>query len=153
MTLANMAAAVGKGLFAGVAGTGAMTISSTVEMKLRGREASSAPVDAATKVLGVQPTGEDEKARLASIVHWGYGTAWGGVRGLVEVIGLRGLPAASAHLGMLWGTELIMLPKLEVVPPVKEWGARELAIDALHHGVYAAATSLTFAFLTRRSVR
>ena len=35
MTLGNMAAAVGKGLFAGVVGTGAMTISSTVEMKLR----------------------------------------------------------------------------------------------------------------------
>ena len=52
MKLGDVAAAFGKGVFAGVAGTAAMTISSTVEMKLRGRAASSAPAQAAAKVLG-----------------------------------------------------------------------------------------------------
>ena len=32
-----------------------MTLSSTLEMKARGREGSSAPADAAGKVLGVEP--------------------------------------------------------------------------------------------------
>ncbi len=50
----EVAAAFGKGLFAGAAGTGAMTVSSTLEMKLRNRGASSAPADAAAKVPGVE---------------------------------------------------------------------------------------------------
>lgn len=37
MKLGDVAADVGKGLFAGVAGTAAMTVSSTLEMKIRGR--------------------------------------------------------------------------------------------------------------------
>jgi len=56
--IAQVAAAVGKGLFAGVVGTAAMTVSSTVEAKLRDRAGSSAPLDAAGKVLGFQPVGE-----------------------------------------------------------------------------------------------
>jgi hypothetical protein len=47
MKLGDVAAAVGKGLFAGAAGTAAMTLSSTIEMRLRRRPASSAPADAA----------------------------------------------------------------------------------------------------------
>jgi len=50
--LGDVAAAFGKGIFAGVIGTAAMTISSTVEMKLRDRAASSALAQAAAKVLG-----------------------------------------------------------------------------------------------------
>ena len=47
------AAAVGKGVFAGAVGTAAMTVSSSIEARLRGRGASSAPADAAGKVLRV----------------------------------------------------------------------------------------------------
>ena len=79
--LGNVAAALGKGLFAGAAGTVAMTVSSTVEMKLRGRGASSAPAQAAVKMLGVQPVNEGAEARFSNLVHWGYVTAWGGTRG------------------------------------------------------------------------
>jgi hypothetical protein len=73
--LGNVAAAFGKGIFAGVAGTAAMTLSSTIEMKVRGRPASSTPAQAAAKVLGVEPVDEKAKARFSNIVHWGYGTA------------------------------------------------------------------------------
>ena len=75
--LGNVAAAVGKGLFAGVTGTAVMTVSSTLEMKLRDRPASSAPAKAAEKVLGVEPVDEAAEARFSNLVHWGYGTAWG----------------------------------------------------------------------------
>lgn len=44
-----------------------------------------------------------------------------------------------------------MLPALEVVPPVKEWGAQELGIDAFHHLVYATAVTLAYGFLDRNS--
>jgi hypothetical protein len=149
MTAGAIAADVGKGLAAGLVGTAAMTVSSTVEMKLRGRKPSSAPADAAAKVLGVQPVGEDEKQRFATIVHWAYGTSWGAVRGLLAALGLRGPAAAAAHLGAVWGTEVVTLPALRVAPPVTEWGATEVAIDLWHHAVYATTTSLAYEWLDR----
>lgn len=36
--IAKLTESIGKGLFAGVFGTAAMTVSTTLEMKLRGRE-------------------------------------------------------------------------------------------------------------------
>jgi hypothetical protein len=147
--LGDVAAAFGKGIFAGVAGTAVMTISSTIEMKLRGRPASSAPAQAATKVLGVQPIDEESEARFSSLVHWGYGSAWGGARGLLGVAGLSGPAATAAHFGAVWGTEQVMLPALRVTPPLTEWGMQEVAIDALHHLVYAGATGIAYSLLDR----
>jgi hypothetical protein len=149
MRIGDVAAAFGKGLFAGVAGTAAMTASSTIEMKLRNRGASSAPADAAAKVLGVEPVDKEAQARFSNLVHWGYGTTWGGVRGLIAAAGLSGTGATAVHLGMLWGSEQVMLPALEVAPPLTEWGAKEIAVDALHHLVYAAATGAAYALLDR----
>lgn len=153
MTMGDVAGLVGRGLFAGAIGTAAMTVSSTAEMKRRGREGSTAPADAAAKVLGVEPTGDAEKARFSTVVHWAYGTGWGAVRGLVAAAGVRNPAAGFLHLGLVWGSELVMLPALEVVPPVKQWGTKELAIDAFHHTVYATATSLAFAVLARSGSR
>lgn len=152
MKTGDIAAAIGKGLAAGAVGTAAMTISSTLEAKLRERESSTAPADAAAKVLGVKPQGEEEQARFSNIVHWGYGTGWGAVRGLLAALGLRGRVAGLAHFGTVWGSELVMLPKLEVAPPLSEWEAKELGVDAFHHLVYATATSLAYGFFTRHSV-
>ncbi len=149
MKLGDVAASVDKGLFAGVAGTAAMTVSSTLEMKIRGRQASNAPADAAGKVLGVEPKGEAEEARFSNLVHWGYGTSWGAVRGLLGAVDLEGSSAAAAHLGAVWGAEQVMLPALGVAPPFWQWGAKEVAIDALHHLVYAGATSVAYTALNR----
>jgi hypothetical protein len=149
MKLGEIAAAFGKGLFAGAAGTAAMTISSTLEAKLRGRGASTAPAQAAAKVLGVEPIDEEAMARFSNIVHWGYGTAWGGVRGLLTAAGLSGPASTAAHLGLLWGSEQVMLPVLEVAPPLPEMGLKEAGIDALHHLVYAAATGMAYSLLDR----
>lgn len=142
-----VAAAVGVGLAAGVAGTVAMTISSTAEMKLRGRSGSSAPAQAASKVLGVEPEGEREKKRFGTLVHWGYGTGWGAVRGVLGALGLPAPAATAAHLATVWGTEQVMLPALGISPPATQWGAKELAIDAWHHLVYAAATGAVYELL------
>jgi hypothetical protein len=149
--LGDVAAAVGKGLFAGVAGTAVMTVSSTLEMKLRDRPASSAPAQAAAKVLGVEPVDEASRVRFSNLTHWGYGTAWGGVRGLLVATGLSGPAATAAHLAAVWGSEQVMLPALDVAPPFWEWGKEEVAIDAFHHFVYAAATGIAYSLLDRRA--
>jgi hypothetical protein len=46
--------------------------------------------------------------------------------------------ATAAHFATIWGTEITMLPALELAPPLPQWGAREVAIDVFHHLVYAA---------------
>jgi hypothetical protein len=148
--LGDVAAAVGKGLFAGAAGTVAMTVSSTIEMKLRGRPPSSAPARAAAKLLGIQPVDKRAEARFSNIVHWGYGTAWGGVRGLLAAAGLSGPAATAAHLAAVWGTEQVMLPALDVASPLTEWGTKEVAIDAFHHLVYVGATGVAYSLLDQK---
>ena len=87
--VSELASTIGKGLVAGFAGTAAMTVSSTLEAKLRGRPGSSAPADAAAKVLGIQGFATDAaKERFSNLVHWGYGTGWGAARGLLRAAGL-----------------------------------------------------------------
>lgn len=149
--MGDTAAAVGKGLFAGAAGTAAMTVSSSLEAKLRQRDASSAPADAAGKLLGVQPRDEAGQARFSNVVHWSYGTSWGAVRGLLHAAGRDGPVATVLHFTAIWGGSQVMLPALDVAPPVWEAEPKELAIDALHHAVYVVATGIAFAALERSS--
>ncbi len=151
MRIGDTAAAVGKGLFAGAAGTVAMTISSMAEAKLRKRAPSTAPADAAGKVLGVQPRDEDGEARFSNVVHWGYGTSWGAARGLLHAVGVDGRTAVAAHFAAVWGSEQVMLPSVGVAPPLWKWPLEEIAIDACHHVVYVVATSLAFAAIEENS--
>lgn len=139
--------AVGRGLFAGLVGTAAMTLSTKIEMSARKRPASSAPLQAVEKALGVHPTSEQARERLSTLVHWSYGTGWGAVRGLIGAAGIAGPGAAVLHFLLVWGAELVTLPALGVAPPPWEWGSEELAIDMLHHGVYVTTTSLAYAAL------
>lgn len=144
MKFGNIACSVGKGLFAGFIGTLAITASQMVEMQIKQRPPSTSPADAAGKVLGVAPTGDAEKKRFSQIVHFGYGTTWGAVRGLVGAAGLTGAPAAIVHFAAIYGAALVMLPALNVAPPVSEWSAEEIAVDALHHLVYAVSASAAY---------
>ena len=144
----TLAAAVGKGLAAGLVGTAAMTVSSTLEAKLRDRGASTTPAKAASQILGVEPTEEGEK-RFNNLVHWGYGTGWGAVRGILGALGLSGAPATAAHLAAVWGGEQIVLPATGASPSAVHWGAKEIAIDLGHHAVYAVATGAAYSWLDR----
>lgn len=153
--LGTIASEIGRGLLAGLAGTVAMTIASTIEMKLRRRPPSSVPAAAAGKVLGVQPRDEAGKRRFANAVHFAYGTSWGlgraAVGGLLCAFGVRrAIAAPLAHFVAVWGSELMMLPALRVAPPPWRWGAKEIAIDAFHHGVYVTATDAAYRALGGR---
>ena len=122
-----------------------MPVSSTLEMRLRGRAASSAPADATAKVLGIDGFVDDAaKNRFSNLVHWGYGTGWGVVHGLFDLAGLPPAKATAAHLAAVWGNEAAMLPVLDVAPPFWTWGATEVAIDVWHHVVYATAAGIAY---------
>jgi hypothetical protein len=151
-TAERFASSIGKGLVAGVAGTAAMTISSTVEAKLRGRLPSTAPARATAKALGIASF-EDAvaQARFNDLSHWGYGTGWGIVRGLLDAAGLPPRRATAAHGAAVWGSAQVMLPALDVAPPSIFWGKKEVAIDAFHHAVYALATGVAYRLLSSRN--
>jgi hypothetical protein len=148
--IGSVPASIGKGLVAGFAGTAAMTVSSTLEARLRGRSASSAPARATAKMLGIKEfEGPLAEARFNDLSHWGYGTGWGVVRGLLAAAGLRPRAATAAHGAAIYGAAQVTLPALEIAPPVVFWPRREIAIDLWHHAVYATATGLAYALIDR----
>ncbi|HXD77126.1 MAG TPA: hypothetical protein VN616_04925 [Puia sp.] len=136
--------AVGVGLLAGLAGTVAITVSQTIEMKLSKRGPSTVPADAAGKALDIRPTSQEAKSRLSHQVHWAYGTGAGVTRGLMSLAGLKGWPATLAHFSAIWTGSMLILPALDLAPPVQERKPGPLLIDGLHHAVYAAAAGIVF---------
>jgi hypothetical protein len=151
-TAEKLASSIGKGLVAGFAGTAAMTVSSTLEAKLRGRAPSSAPARATAKVLGIASF-EDAvaQARFNDLSHWGYGTSWGVIRGLLDAAGLPPRKATAAHGAAIWGSAQITLPALDIAPPAIFWGAQEIAIDAFHHTIYTIATGIAYELISSRN--
>jgi hypothetical protein len=147
----TLAGAIGKGLLAGFAGTAAMTVSSTLEAKLRGRSASSAPARATAKMLGIKEFEDGiAEARFNDLSHWGYGTGWGVLRGLLGATGMPAKAATVLHGGAIYGAAQVTLPALEIAPPSVFWSKEEIAIDAFHHAVYATATGLAYGALNGR---
>ncbi len=141
---AELAGALGKGLMAGAAGTLAITLSQMIEMKITKRKPSTEPADAAQKVLEVKPETEENKQQFSQQIHWAYGTSWGVPRGLLSLMGLKGLPATAIHFATVYSTALIMPVELKVAPPLKEWTAKQFVMHAFHHAVYAVAAGLVF---------
>jgi hypothetical protein len=151
-TAEKFASSIGKGLVAGFAGTAAMTVSSTLEAKLRGRAPSTAPARATVKALGIAGF-EDAiaQARFNDLSHWGYGTGWGIVRGLLDAAGVPPGKATAAHGAAVWGSAQVTLPALDIAPPAIFWAKEEIAVDAFHHTVYAIATGVAYELLSSRN--
>jgi hypothetical protein len=151
-TIGTLADAIGKGLVAGLAGTAAMTVSSTLEARLRGRTPSSAPARATAKVLGIKEFDDSiAAARFNDLSHWGYGTSWGILRGLLGATGMSAKAATAAHGAAIYGAAQVTLPALEVAPPSIFWDKSEIAIDAFHHAVYATATGIAYELIANGS--
>lgn len=142
--LGELGTAIGIGLLAGIAGTAAITLSQTIEMKITKRRPSEAPVKVFEETAGAAPASEEEKQKVSQEVHWAYGTSWGIARGLIGLTGLRGVAATAVHFASIWTTALVMLPSFKASPPVTEQEPQAIAIDALHHAVYATAAGLVY---------
>ena len=128
-----------------------MTVSSTLEARLRGRAPSSAPARATAKVLGIKEFDADLAAGALQRPL---------ALGLRHRLGRRARPAGdgravpraatAAHGAAIYGAAQVTLPALEVAPPSVFWGPEEVAIDAFHHAVYAAATGLAYELIEGR---
>lgn len=136
-----------RGLAAGLVGTAVMTLAQKIKNKQSGEGPSLTPAKAIEKITGVEPENEAEERRLANAVHFAYGTSWGLARAGMSAIGLRGLPATMALFGLVMGAAAVMLPRMGLAPRVREWTPKQLASDALMHGIYAFGTSAAFRVL------
>lgn len=141
-------------ILAALVGTVAMTLSSTTEMRLEGREESTAPGRGAAfflKFLGIKvEDGTKQMSILSTWVHWIYGAAWGVVWWLLIAVAELPLPATAAlFFVIVWGTAAIHLPLTGVAPPPWKWGTKYVLLDWLHHFAYVGGTTLGWVWIER----
>jgi hypothetical protein len=171
--LSKGGSALGKGIIAGFAGTIAITISQMIEMKITGRSGSNATVKVGGKALGVEPRGkaalekekeksddgkapdelqqevEANKQKFSQLMHFSYGTGWGVMRAGLDLVGVQGMPASLIHFGGIWATAQVMLPAAGASKPITDWSTKQIAVDVLHHAVYALAAGAVYDAMLR----
>jgi hypothetical protein len=62
----------------------------------------------------------------------------------MNLFGINGVTATTAHFALVWATEIVMLPSLRVAPPVTHESPKTIAKDAMYHGIYALGAGLVF---------
>src|SRR4051812_26880416 len=123
MDLDRFAQHLGRGIVASAAGTALMTVSSTLEMRLRGRDASDAPGKAASRLLRVEPREDLATGRLARIAHVMTGLSLGAARGMLGFAGVREPRASAIFLGVSLLPDAAGLPAMGIAPPPWRWPA------------------------------
>lgn len=142
-------AALGRGVAAGVAGTGVMTaFQLLVEMPLTGRAESFAPAAFAERVLPIGKKRGRGRRRLNYAAHFAIGAGWGAAHGLAERSGLRGQAAVATVFGTVYVGDALLNTALGLYRPW-DWTSQEWAVDVLDKLVLAEATGFLYGRLTR----
>jgi hypothetical protein len=137
--------ALSRGMIAGAVGTVAMTMSERLEMTVTGREESQVPGEVGAHLMpGMEPDAPPHVDRLNTPVHWAHGIGMGGLRGLLDLAGIRGPQATAAHFALFWGGDAMLYRTLGVADAPWQWSGDELASDILHKGVYAVVTGTVY---------
>ncbi|HVY96853.1 MAG TPA: hypothetical protein VHA54_07830 [Solirubrobacterales bacterium] len=157
-----------RGLAAGAAGTAAMTAWQALAAKLEdsggGGESTERSGDAweeapaparVAKLVGEGVFHLEVPAErigfLANAVHWGTGTGWGAVYGLLAGTRRR----STIRDGLAFGTVVWMASYAQLVPmgiyePPWKYPPPVLALDLSYHLVYGGATAVAFARIPGR---
>jgi hypothetical protein len=147
--LGRTAGRIGLGLTAGAIGTAAMTAIQMLEMKFSDREPSTMPADAVDELVDVAPQDEEKRQNFSNLVHWGYGTSLGALRGMIAGLPITTAQANVLFFGTIWGAPMVYLPALDLADPPTEWEPKQIAIDFAHHVVYAATVAAAWNLLSR----
>ena len=160
MAHTSIPAAAGRGLVAGVVGTGLMTAYQLAVRKARGqrldtpvpRTWADAPAPAQLAKKAAEAVGKpraitkNDVPRVTNLVHWGYGTWWGIVYGLAARRSGANAVTDAAVLGTsLWGAAYAELAPLGIYEPPWKYPPQELALDLSYHLVYAAGVAAAWA--------
>ncbi|MGE0026334.1 MAG: hypothetical protein AB7O78_16105 [Thermoleophilia bacterium] len=165
--------AVGRGLVAGALGTGAMTAAQLLRSRLHEQaqdggegaddgsaqapgdpwEEAPAPAKVARRVLeGVfgRQVPAERIGLLTNAMHWGYGTAWGAVYGLLRGSGVvHGARGGLAFGAAVWGMSYVELVPMGLYEPPWEYPPGQLAPEAGYHLAYGLGTAAGFSMLSR----
>lgn len=155
---------VARGLAAGVAGTGLMTAWQELSARLQSHdgagasepsqprdpwEHASAPAKVAKRV-GEGVFHRDVPAEriplLTNVMHWGYGSSWGIVYGVLAGSSRR---RGGLRAGAIFGTGVWMMSYAQLVPmglyePPWKYSPQELALDLSYHLAYGAGVAAAF---------
>ena len=135
---------IGRGIAAGVAGTGVMTaFQKLVEMPLTGRGESYAPANFAEKVTPVRARTRDGRRRLNYATHFALGTMWGAAYGAAACKGLRGQRAVNAVFAVVYVGDVALNTALGLYRP-RQWSTKDLVVDVVDKYVQAQATGALF---------
>ena len=137
----STAAALGRGLIAGLAGTAVMTaFQELVEMPLTRRRDSYAPADLVEAATPLHPTTAAGRTRLNWAAHFGFGGAWGLAYGVAARAGLHGQRAVHTLFAVLYPTDVLVATALGVFHP-RRWTALDWVVDAGNKYVALQATA------------
>jgi uncharacterized membrane protein YagU involved in acid resistance len=149
--------ALARGLAAGVAGTALMTAAQVLPSKLQsGGEEEGDPQPSWDEALvpalvarrigeGVFKTDvpEDRIPLLTNVMHWGYGTGWGVVYGLLHSRrSERPLRSGVAFGVAVWAMSYLQLVPMGLYQPPWEYSAKELSMEIGYHLAYGAGVGL-----------
>jgi hypothetical protein len=156
----SIPAALGRGLLAGVVGTGAMTAYQLAVRKARGQRLDTpvprtwaeapAPAQVAKKAaeLAGKPRAVTKRdvPKLTNLMHWGYGTFWGVAYGLAARRAQpRTLTGATVLGASLWGAAYAELAPLGIYEPPWKYPPQDLALDLSYHLVYGVGVAAAWA--------
>ncbi len=131
-----------------LAGSIALTISESLEMKVTKRPPSDVPGQVGSKVAGIQPKSEQEMKRLSGWVHWIHGISLGVVYGLLSLLGLNTVATIVLFFALIWGGDVLLYKALGIAAFPWRWKANEIMPDLFNKGVYAIVTGITFTLIS-----
>ena len=81
----------------------------------------------------------------STVAHWGYGSGWGALYGVVAGSLHKPRPGFGVPFGaVVWSTDYVTLPIAGIYQPIWEYDAKTLARDLSAHLAYGAGTGTTF---------
>jgi uncharacterized membrane protein YagU involved in acid resistance len=162
MARTSLIGAVGRGLVAGIAGTGAMTAYQLAVAKARGkplgvpvpRTWQEAPPPAQIVKRAADAVGKGRRVTkqqvpiVTNAMHWLYGVSWGLAYGLAARKLRPSAVAGGVGLGStVWAAAYAELVPLGIYKPPWKYPPQELGLDLSYHLVYGAGVAAAYAAL------
>jgi uncharacterized membrane protein YagU involved in acid resistance len=162
MARTSFSGSVGRGLVAGIAGTGAMTAYQLAVAKARGkplevpvpRTWSEAPPPAQVAKKAADAVGKgrsltkEQVPVAANVVHWLYGVSWGLAYGLAARKLRPRTIAGGVGLGSaVWAAGYAELVPLGIYKAPWKYPPQELGLDLSYHLVYGAGVAAAYTAL------
>ncbi len=117
-------------------------------------EQASAPAKVAKRVIeGVfdRQVPASKIPLLTNVMHWGYGTSWGAVYGVIggSAPGLRPLRSGLLFGAVVWAMSYVELVPMGLYQPPWKYSPGDLGLEISYHLVYGATVGAGYALAAR----